>query len=130
MRTGLRFAILSATIVLCVASPGLARQTESADRRVIACRVMEAHTSANPEATVIVFHQQKKEDQERLGDLLRMHSGESVEIRSGETAWTSATIFRLRSCFGRGLMVLPPGGLALKDGSTFELRIPAADEEN
>jgi hypothetical protein len=130
MRTRLRLAILCATIVLCVASPGLARQTESAETGVIACRVMEAHTSANPAATVIVFHQQHKEDGPRLGAVLENHSGERMEIQVSGAAWTAVTIFRLRSCFGRGLMVLPPGAPEMKDGATFLLRIPGSVAKN
>lgn len=127
MRTRLRFAILCAnfcvTTMLCVASHSAARQSASAETSAISCRVLEAHASANPAVTVIVFHQQRKEDQDRLGALLRSHSGESVEIQVGDAAWTSVTIFRLKSCFGRGLMVLPPGAPTMKDGSTFVLKI-------
>jgi hypothetical protein len=130
MRTRFRFAILCATfcttMMLCVASHSAARQSESGNTSAIACRVLEAHASANPAVTVIVFHQQRKEDQDRLGALLRSHSGESAEIQVGDAAWTGVTIFRLKSCFGRGLMVLPPGAPAMKDGSTFVLRFPAS----
>ncbi|HXX43751.1 MAG TPA: hypothetical protein VEJ38_03420 [Candidatus Acidoferrales bacterium] len=130
MRTGLRLAILWATIVLCAASHSVARKAESAETGVIACRVMEAHTSANPAATVIVFHQQHKEDGPRLGAVLGSHSGERMEIQAGGAAWTAVTIFRLRSCFGRGLMVLPPGAPEMKDGATFLLRIPGSAGKN
>lgn len=123
-------AILCMTAILCVASQSDARRTETADASAIACRVMEAHTSANPAATVVIFHQQHKEDQEHLGSLLRSHSGESVEIRAGSAAWTSVTIFRLKSCFGRGLMVLAPGAPVMKEGSMFLLRLPAGDLKN
>jgi len=130
MRTRLRLVILCASIVLCVVSPGVARQTENAETGVIACRVMEAHTSANPSATVIVFHQQHKEDGPHLGAVLENHSGERMEIQAGGAAWTAVTIFRLRTCFGRGLMVLPPGGPEMKDGATFLLRIPGSVVKN
>jgi len=33
---------------------------------------------------------------------------------------------RLKSCFGRGLLILPEGVAPLAAGATFELRIPVA----
>jgi hypothetical protein len=130
VRTGIRFAILCAAMTLCVALLGAARQTESGEASPIACRVLEAHTSASPAVTVIVFHQQHKEDAPRLGALLGSHSGEGAEIQVGDAPWAGVTIFRLKSCFGRGLMVLPASAPAMKDGSTFLLRFPASSAKN
>ncbi len=130
MRTRLRLAVLCITFVLCVAPRGVARQTASAETGVIACRVMEAHTSANPATTVIVFHQQHKEDGPRLAAVLESHSGEQMEIQAGGAVWMAVTVFRLKTCFGRGLMVLPPGAPEIKDGATFLLRIPGSVGKN
>jgi len=130
VRTGIRFAILCAAMIVCVALQGAARQTESGDASPIACRVLEAHTSATPAVTVIVFHQQHKEDGPRLGALLGSHTGEGAEIRVGDAPWAGVTIFRLKSCFGRGLLVLPPGAPGMKDGSTFLLRFPVLSAKN
>jgi len=130
MRTRLRYGIFCAAMMLWVALQGAARQTDPGEANAIACRVLEAHASANPAVTVIVFHQQHKEDGGRLGALLGSHSGESAEIQVGDAGWTGVTIFRLKSCFGRGLMVLPPGAPAMKDGATFLLRFPASGGAN
>lgn len=121
MRKKLRLAILLGATILCPATLGAAGQTENADANTVACRVLEAHKSATPAATAVIFHQQSKADQERLGSLLKAHSGETAAIEvSGETL--SVTIFRLKSCFGRGLLLLPADAPTIKDGSTFLLK--------
>jgi len=130
MRTRLRYGILCAAMMLCVVLQGAAKQTDPGEANAIACRVLEAHASANPAVTVIVFHQQHKEDAARLGALLESHSGESAEIQVGDAAWTAVTIFRLKSCFGRGLMVLTPSAPEMKDGATFLLRFRASGGKN
>jgi len=124
MRTTLRLGILCAAIALGSAANVAVRQGESGDAIEVACRVLEAHSSANPAVTAVVFHQQKKEDQERLAELLRGHSGEGAEVQIGSGEPIGGTVFRLKSCFGRGLLLLPPGA-QLKDGSTFLLRFAA-----
>jgi len=122
MRTKLWLVILCAATLLCVAAHGAARQAASTDASPIACRALEVHASANPAVTVVLFHQQDKNDQARLASLLRAHSGERAEIEIGDGKWNGATVFRLKSCFGRGLLLLPPDAPTMKDGSTFLLR--------
>lgn len=122
MRKKLRLAVLCIVTVLYPATLGAAGQAESADASTIACRVLEAHASARPAATAVIFHQQDKADQARLGSLLKAHSGESAAIQVSDGETISVTIFRLKSCFGRGLLLLPAGAPPMKDGSTFLLR--------
>jgi len=62
-----------------------------------------------------------------LSALLRQHSGVIVEVQISGGGWQSATVVRLKSCFGRGLLVLPPDAPMPKDGDTFFLRFPAGD---
>lgn len=96
----------------------------AADPSVVECRVLEAHASAAPAALVVIFHQQQKQDQPRLAALIKENSGSEVELQSGSDTWSKVTVFRLRTCFGRGMIVLPPGTSALKDGDTFKVRFP------
>ncbi len=110
------------------AVPSLAaRQTPAhpnvaADSDTVQCRVLEAHASAAPAVLVIIFHQQQKQDQPRLSALIKENSGSDAEVQSGGGAWTKSIVFRLRTCFGRGMLILPPGDKALKDGDTFRIR--------
>lgn len=96
------------------------------DSRVVACRVMEAHVSVNPAVSVVVFHQRDKADAERFSTLLRnARDGGQVEFQRDEGgAWRPASVARLRSCFGRGLLILPTAETPLTETSTFLLRFP------
>lgn len=123
MGATVRVTALSFLVAIWASSPADARGPAQANTEAIACRVLESHASENPAVTVAIFHQQNKDDQARVGEILRMHSGERVEIQIGGAAWMGATMFRLRSCFGRGLLLLPAGAPAMKDGSTFLLRV-------
>lgn len=92
----------------------------------IACRAMEVHTNLNLAMTIVMFHQRDKADAERLGVLLRRSSGETVEFQADEgSPWRRATVFRLKSCFGRGLLLVPAGGAQLKEGDEFLLKFPS-----
>ena len=94
--------------------------------RVVACRVKEAHSSRDPAAGLVVFSQRDKTDADRFRELLRRaEEGGAVEFQSGEGAeWRPASVVRLKSCFGRGLLILRGGTTPPPDGSTFLLRFP------
>jgi hypothetical protein len=76
--------------------------------------------------TVVVFHQRDKADSERLGALLRRSSDGPAEYQRSEAdGWHAATVARLKSCFGRGLLILPSGSAQLVPGATVLVRFPA-----
>lgn len=93
-----------------------------ADQKNVSCRVVESHTSFEHGVTIVIFHQSAKEDQGRLSDLLMQHGGAAVEWKGGDKKWHPATVLRLRSCFGRGLLLVPSRGAATKEGETFLLK--------
>lgn len=118
-------------VFVCVAALAvpslLAHQSASpanpvSESAIVQCRVLEAHASGSPAALVVIFHQQVKKDQPRLSALIKANSGSDAEIQIGGAAWTKAPIFRLRTCFGRGMIILPAERAALKDGDTFRIR--------
>jgi len=130
MSIGLRFAVLSLAALFCAALfAGTSRDANDA-LGPIACRVMEAHASASPAVIAVVFHQQSSEDQERLAVLLQQHSGETVGIQLAGGPWIPAPAFRLKSCFGRGLLLLPAGAATIQDGSSFLIRFPPSSDRN
>ena len=96
--------------------------------RVVACRVKEAHTSREPAAGLVVFPPRDKADADRFRSLRRRaEEGGAVEFQSSDGgAWQAASVVRLKSCFGRGLMVLPAGAVPPAEGGTFLLRFPVA----
>jgi hypothetical protein len=115
----LRLLLLVVVILACSSLP-LAGQ--SGRDNVIECRALEAHNGANPAVTVVVFHQRNKVDQERLASMLQGLASENVELQVAHRKWTAVNVFRLKSCFGRGLLVLPASTAAMNDGATFFLR--------
>ncbi len=72
----------------------------------------------------IVFHQRDKADGPRLGDLLLKHSGEEMELEASGGSRYRATVFRVKSCFGRGLAIIPTDRLKLGENDQFTLRLP------
>jgi len=96
----------------------------SADSGMIACRALEAHTDDELKVTVIVFHQRDEAQRAPLAALLREHSGARVEVQAGDGAWRPARLVRLKSCFGRGLLILPAAA-PFSDRAEFVLRVPS-----
>jgi len=94
----------------------------------VACRVLEVFVAEQPAATVVIFHQRDKADGARLGDLLLAHSGCEVEFVTDDGKAHRARVFRMKSCFGRGLLVLASGSARLAEKDDFVLRFPMANE--
>ncbi|MGD0695286.1 MAG: hypothetical protein ABSB82_10570 [Terriglobia bacterium] len=87
-------------------------------------RVMEAFNSQLSGATAVIFHQRDKADGPRLGELILAHSGEEVEFETTDGKRHRATLFRLKSCFGRGLLLFPSSKTKLAENDDFVLRFP------
>jgi len=106
---------------------GIKSSAAPAEANAIACRAMESHASEEPSAPAVVFHHRDKVEGPRLGELLLKNSGATVEIQIGRDGKRqTARAFRLKSCFGRGLLLLPHGTVAAKDGETFTVMFPAS----
>ncbi len=87
----------------------------------IPCKVMERHADKERGTILILFHQRDKPDQPRLKDFLLQHDGATIQIQIGTGEWQRATVWRIRNCFGRGLLILPENA-APKEKSTFLIR--------
>jgi len=74
--------------------------------------------------TLVLFHQQDEKERARLGSLLRQHSGAAVEFQTPDGAWHTASVLRLKSCFGRGLLLFSAGVAQLQEKGGFLLRFP------
>jgi hypothetical protein len=108
-------------------APAPAKPSASAGQpapRFINCHALEAHASSQPAITIVVFNQRDKPDHARLSDLLKENDGASVELRTSDGKWHKATLVRLRSCFGRGLLFLAGDAGEPKDRENFLLRFP------
>lgn len=88
----------------------------------VACRVLEANSTKRYGVTLIVFHHRDQNDRARLAALLGQHAGGYVEFQTADGTWHPAIVLRLKSCFGRGLLVFPFGAAHLTEKDEFVLR--------
>lgn len=91
----------------------------------VACTAMEVHISAEFKVTAVVFHQQDKNDGPLLASLLSKHSGAAVEFATPDGGWHHAQVFRLRTCFGRGLLVFSSSEVTVEEHRKLVIRFPA-----
>lgn len=119
----LGYLVVSMASAASVAWPQAAAPVDAS----VVCRVLETHAAGTPSVAAVIFHQRDKQDQQRLGDLLKQHSGAAVQIQVGHDGLPqNATVFRIKSCFGRGLLLMP-AGVAPRDGETFTITFPSAE---
>jgi len=117
--TSLRLAALIAMLI--VLSVHLAAQ-DRADAELVLCRVLEVYSDDALKVSVVVFHQKDEAQRSQLTALLREHSGAMVELQAADGKWRPARLARLKSCFGRGLLILPtPAPFA--EHADFTLRL-------
>jgi len=83
---------------------------------------MEVFTAANQGVSAIIFHQRDKADGLKLGELLRSYSGHDLEFETKDGRKHQATIYRVKSCFGRGLMIIAADDVHLEPQDEFALR--------
>jgi hypothetical protein len=100
-------SVLAALILPLPLVSQSAPPTTTASAETIACRALEAHTDDELRVTAVVFHQRDEAQRSQVAALLREHSGEIVEVQAGDGTWRRARMVRLKSCFGRGLLILP-----------------------
>jgi len=86
---------------------------------------MEAHTSDRNGITIVIFHQRDSADAVRLSEMIHALDGKSVRFEKADAKPHSATLFRLKSCFGRGLLLFPASSAQIAAGDEFELQVPA-----
>ena len=111
------------------ASPGASNQvaTTKALNGPIICSVMEAFEEGKLGVRAVIFHQRDKADGPRLGSLLLAQSGKEMLLETATGRRYRATIFRVKSCFGRGLALIPAGALKLGERDEFTLRLPGGN---
>lgn len=122
--------ILGVTLVAFGATSLRARQAPSRAtppaEPSVACRALEVNTDPQSHLTVVVFHHRDAGERERLGHLLRQHSGAVVEVQLADGTRRKATLFRMKSCFGRGLLLVGGGAAHLAAGDAFVVDFPAS----
>lgn len=104
-------------LLLALALAVSAAAAKPATTNTVNCRAMEVFVAQKLGTTAVIFHQRDKADGPRLGELLKAHTGEQVEFETADGRWHGATVERVRSCFGRGLLLFASsrGKLAAKE---------------
>lgn len=93
----------------------------------LGCRALETYTDDELKVAAIVFHQRDETQRSQLAALLHDHSGEMVEIQGEDGKWRRARMVRLKSCFGRGLLLLTAPA-PFSEHAEFLLRFPVGPE--
>jgi len=83
---------------------------------------MEVFGADRASVHAIIFHRRDKADGPRLGESLLKHSGEEIEFETTDGERHRAAVFRVKSCFGRGLLLLAAGNGKLSEKDEFVLR--------
>jgi hypothetical protein len=68
---------------------------------------MESHSDSTSRVTAVIFHQRNANDRNSLAGFLHAHEGDNVEFHTADGVRHCARMFRLSSCFGRGLLLFP-----------------------
>jgi len=119
------FRTVFALLLACVAwaAPPNAPQQSGSAAAGVACRALEVHTDAANRTTIVVFHQATESNRAPLVEFLHAHSGAVVEVENDAGGGAlHGTAFRLKSCFGRGLLLLP-AAVSWKEGTVFHMRL-------
>jgi len=93
----------------------------------IHCRAMEVFVADEADATAVIFHQRDKAEGRMVGEFISAHSGERVEFETANGKRHPASMFRVKSCFGRGLLILSSREAKLSAHDEFVLSLPAKD---
>jgi hypothetical protein len=113
---------LTSTSSLAIPRDQAVRQATTSN--VVTCRILEVHANKDPGVVLVIFHQRDKQDQPRFAALLKQSSGGTIQIRPSGAQWQSAAVIRLKSCFGRGMLILPAGTTSLKEHADLMVKFP------
>ena len=114
-----------ALFILLLAALPAAGGNPKVDGDRISCRAMEVFVSKPLGVTAVLFHQSDKADGPRLGELLLAHTGEQVEIETPDGKRHAATVERVKSCFGRGLLLFATKEAELAANQDFVVQFSA-----
>lgn len=108
------------------AAPRSQAPRSTATPNLVTCRILEVHANKDPGVVLVIFHQRDKQDQPRFAALLKQSNGGAIQIRPAGAQWQTVPVIRLKSCFGRGMLILPAGTTSLKEHADLMVRFPDA----
>lgn len=114
--------LVSASCLICFPWLHAATADDVPPQATIACSVLEAHTNRELGVSAAVFHQRNKDEAARFSALLKEHPDASVAFQTSDGAWHKASVARLKSSFGRGLLLFASASAELKEKDSFVLK--------
>ncbi|MGO9517990.1 MAG: hypothetical protein ACLPND_13170 [Candidatus Korobacteraceae bacterium] len=113
--------------ILATLSAGSLQNAAPADSNTpvhtILCRALEVKTDPKTDVTVVLFHQASKADGPALSEMLKSNDGANIEFFTSDGKPHAATVFRLDTCFGRGLLVFSSATAHLNAREQFSIRV-------
>src|SRR5260370_3352420 len=82
---------------------------DASSQNTISCTVLEAHMIPNLGVSVAVFHPMSQDEASRFSALMKAHSHTSLQFRTADSSWHKASVARLQSDIGRGLVLFVSG---------------------
>ena len=120
-RDAVAFAMLLVITVSATLQKATSADTNAAVQ-TLPCRALEVKTDPKTSVTVVLFHQASKADGPALGEMLKSNDGANVEFFTSDGKPHAATVFRLDTCFGRGLLVFSSATAHLNSHEQFSIR--------
>jgi hypothetical protein len=114
--------VVSASCLLWFPRLHAANGEDVAPEATITCSVLEAHMNPDLGISAAVFHQRNKDEAARFSVLLKEHTDASVEFQTNDGAWHKGWVARLKSSFGRGLLLFASSSAQLKEKDIFVLK--------
>ena len=108
------------------AAPRRQAARTAATSNLVTCRILEVHANKDPGVVLVIFHQRDKQDQPRFAALLKQSNGAAIQIRPAGAQWQTVAVIRLKSCFGRGMLILPAGSTSLRERADILVKFPDA----
>jgi hypothetical protein len=120
--------LLLAGIIVTVLQSAIAQQRRASPppSETLLCSALEVKVAERMGVALVTFHQANRSEGPRLGELLRRSDGAPIEFETSDGRAHTATLFRLGTCFGRGLIVFPAESVHLTAGERFRLKYPQA----
>ena len=122
LRRPLAFGLILASALSAASLQNAAPAGSDTTTQTIVCRVLEVKADSKTSVTIVIFHQANKADGPALGEMLKGNDGANAAFVTSDGKPHQATVFRLDTCFGRGMLVFPSPAAHLNLHEQFSIR--------
>ena len=121
LRPAVALAVMLGAAVSATPMQNATPADSNAAVQTILCRALEVKADPKTAVTVVLFHQASKGDGPARA-LLRSNEGANIEFFTSDGKRHPATLFRLDTCFGRGMLVFSSATAHLSSHEQFSIR--------